>query len=107
MHALEPGELARVTLEKHENVEGGPYCVVRGMSMREQRAFAVEYDSIFEFKERDDFFDNIARLFRKVVVSIHGYASDEIEDAFSKEGMIEILRRLLAGRLLSYDEKKS
>lgn len=107
MFALEPGELAKVTLEKHEDKTDGAYCVVKAMSMREQREYAKEYDAIFEFKERDDFFENVKSLFSKYVISFHGYCSEDMEDAFSKEGLIEILRRLLAGRLVSYEEKKS
>lgn len=107
MHALEPGELAKVTLEKHEGQESAPYCLVRAQSMKEQRSFAAEYDTIFENNSRDDFFNGVKALFQKHVVSFHGYRSEELEEAFSKDGMVEILRRLLAGRLVTHEEKKS
>lgn len=108
MFALEPGELGRVTLTKHEEAENAPYCVVRSMSMREQRAYAAEYDAIFESdRTRDEFFDNVIAMFKQHVVSIHGYQSDDPEDAFNKDGMIEILRRLLGGKMVSHEEKKS
>lgn len=107
MFALEPGELGKITLQKHEGQDNAPYCLAKAMSMREQREYAKAYDAIFEFKERDDFFENVKRLFSKHVMSFHGYRSEEMEDAFSKEGLIEILRRLLSGQLIAYEEKKS
>ncbi len=114
MFAQEPGVLSRVVLEAHEKLkEAAPYCLVVAQNMKQQREFAVEYDAIYETesdkkeKTRDEIFDSIKALFQKYVVSFHGYQSEDPEEAFNKEGMLEVLRSLLSGRLVSYEEKKS
>jgi len=108
MFALEPGEIAKVTLQKHEGKDGAPYCLVKAMSVREQRKYAAEFDeTIRSAKTTTDYFDALSKLFLKYVISFHGYQSEELEDAFSEEGLLEILRRMIAGKLVSYEEKKS
>lgn len=108
MFALEPGELAKVTLEKHEGQAESPYCLVRAMSIREQRGYAAEFDStIRSAKTTEGYFNSLSELFTKYVISFHGYKSEVIEEAFTEDGLLEILRRMVAGRLVQYDEKKS
>ena len=107
MFALEPGEQGKVTLAKHDGQDNAPYCIVEAMSLKQQRQFTAEFDAIYAVETGDEFCDKIKELFLKYVKSFHGYRSDDVEEAFSKEGMLEILRRMVAGNMVSYDEKKS
>lgn len=108
MFALEPGELGKVTLQKHEGKPDAPYCLVRAMSVRQQREYAAEYDKkMQEVTTTASYFDTLSELFLKHVESFHGYKSEELEEAFTEEGLKEILRRMLAGKLVQYEEKKS
>ena len=107
MFALEPGEQGKVTLAKHDGQDNAPYCIVEAMSLKQQRQFAIEFDAVYDIQTTDDHFDKVKELFTKYVKSFHGYRSDDVEEAFSKEGMLEILRRMVAGNMVSYEEKKS
>lgn len=107
MYALEPGEIGKIQLDKHAEQANAPACVVVAKSAKEQRAFATEYDAMFESKNADDLQDKITALFKQHVTKIEGYQSDDVEDAFTQAGMLEILRKMLRGSMVAFDEKKS
>jgi hypothetical protein len=106
--ALEPGELGKVVLKKHEGQTDAPYCVVAALSVRQKRNFTTEYDEAFRtVKTTGEYFDTLKNVFNKYVKSIHGYSSNDPEEAFTDEGMGEILSQLVRGTVVSYEEKKS
>lgn len=110
MFALEPGERGKIVLEQHEGRENPPCCIVLAKSARQQREFDKAFDDLWK-KTPDDssqaFQDRLTELFKANVERIEGYCSDEVEDAFTRQGMMEILRKLVAGSLVRYEEKKS
>jgi glycine cleavage system regulatory protein len=107
MFALEPGETGKLTLDKHDGVEGSPFCVVVAKSAKEQRAFAAEYDAMFESNDSGDLQDRITAMFQSHVLRIEGYKSEDVEDSFTQAGMLEILRKMLRGTMVPHEEKKS
>jgi hypothetical protein len=107
MISLEPGEKGRVYLSRHENVEGAPYCVVNALSIRQQREFVRKYEEMFELESGIAIQERMLELFKEYVVEVVGYSSTDPEDAFSQSGLMEILRKLISGSLITHDEKKS
>jgi hypothetical protein len=107
MIALEPGEIGKVFLDKHDAVENAPYCLVKALSIREHRKFVQAYDAMFELKTGEEIQHRMVELFKEHVIEIKGYSSDDVEEAFSQAGVLQILKKMLGGNIVSYDEKKS
>ena len=110
MFALEPGELGKIVLDRHEGVDNPPCCVVKAKSARQQREYDNSFDELWKRTDDDSskaFQDRLTELFKANVERIEGYQSEDIEEAFTRTGMVEILRKLVSGSLIKYEEKKS
>ncbi len=110
MLALEPGEIGKITLDKHKDLSNPPCCVVVAKSMRQQREYDAAYEAVWKRQENesaDSVSQRLVDLFKANVLRIEGYASEDVEDAFTQAGIEEILARLVSGRLVHYEQKKS
>jgi hypothetical protein len=110
MFALEPGELGQIVLEKHKGTESPPCCVVVAKSMRQQREYDAAYEAVWRRHEGDtsaNVSQRLVDLFKANVLRIEGYQCEEPEDAFTQAGLEEVLGKLVSGRLVPYEQKKS
>jgi len=99
-----------VVLDKHAGLENPPCCVVLAKSMRQQREYDAAYEAVWERQDGDksaDITQRVIDLFKANVVRIEGYKSEDVEDAFTHAGLTEVLGKLVSGRLVSYEQKKS
>jgi len=102
MIIIEPGELAKIEISETK------FVFVRGLSAKQEREFAKEYDAVFEFETSAEHQDKVTALFTKHVVRWEGFGEgSDPEEVFSRSTMITVLRQLLMGKLVSAEEKKS
>jgi hypothetical protein len=105
MITLEPGEKGRIYLEKHEGIENAPYCLVKSLSIRQQREYIKKYEDMFETVSGIDLHSKMVNLFKEYVEDIVGYSSKDPEDAFSQGMLMEVLRKLIGGVLTPHEKK--
>jgi hypothetical protein len=110
MFALEPGDEGKIILDKHKAIDNPPCCAVVAKSMRQQREYDAAYEAVWKRQEGDTsdaVSQRLVDLFKANVLRIEGYASEEVEDAFTQNGIEEVLGKLVSGRLVQYEQKKS
>lgn len=107
MIALEPGETGKIILSCHEGNEKPPYCLVVALSIRKQREYVKKFDAMFEQDSGEGTLTKMVELFNEYVVEFIGYGSQEVEDAFTQPSIMEVLRKMCSGSILTTGEKKS
>lgn len=107
MFALAPGEIGKIVLQCHAKLENPPYCLVKSLTTQQERELSREYDDSWKFSSPDERYDKVKSMFQKYVFEVHGFATDDPETGLNSACMQEILSRLLAHNLISYEEKKS
>jgi hypothetical protein len=110
MFALEPGQLGKIVLEAHKDMESPPCCVVVAKTIRQQMEYDAAYEDVWRRHEGDtskSFTLRFVELFKQHVLRIEGYQSDDPLDAFTEDGLKEILGKLISSRLIPYEQKKS